>query len=514
MNIKNFYYSFRDFSYTNLLICLVLIKAIAMVLVIFFGGIGLSPDEAQYWTWSRSLDWGYYSKPPGIAWQIWAGTQLFGHTELGVRFVSILFSMAQALAVYFLALQCKFKLRTAFYCGIMMALCPIGMLGSLLAITDGGFLLFWTLSCLVMVTALNDNRPANPLLIGVTILFGALFKWPIYLFWIAFFIFRWRYFPKQPLVQCFLGVLISLLGLLPTLWWSWSHDWATFRHVATIVQGGNVTHLKGNFLEYIGSQFLLLSPVLFILSILAYVKWLKTCFTLSPQLFFCGATSISSLLFVAMLSIFQKVQGNWGLFIYPTAIILIGWYACEVAKKQIWVRLGVGVSLAMIGMLLALPHLPMDHSMYKISPFKHNLGWVQLKEVLEKNGYDPEKNFLVSDKYQTTSILSFYSEGQKRAYFLNLHGSRRNQFSYWPQLHEEQKGQIGYFVWVENTPHFEKQWKDKYEFYQSELKKYFDQVEFLEISPLLHHEGEIVKGVFLFKCQNCKEHQPNQSHLY
>ena len=33
---------------------------------------GLNPDEAQYWFWSRDFAFGYYSKPPMIAWVIGA----------------------------------------------------------------------------------------------------------------------------------------------------------------------------------------------------------------------------------------------------------------------------------------------------------------------------------------------------------------------------------------------------------------------------------------------------------
>ena len=38
----------------------------------------LSPDETNYWQWSRYLDIGYYDHPPMIAWTIWLATQLFG----------------------------------------------------------------------------------------------------------------------------------------------------------------------------------------------------------------------------------------------------------------------------------------------------------------------------------------------------------------------------------------------------------------------------------------------------
>ena len=46
-----------------------------------FTTFNLFGDEAQYWLWSKELDFGYYSKPPLLAWF------LFGHTAfLETRF--------------------------------------------------------------------------------------------------------------------------------------------------------------------------------------------------------------------------------------------------------------------------------------------------------------------------------------------------------------------------------------------------------------------------------------------
>ena len=42
-------------------------------------------DEAHYWEWSRRLGLSYYSKGPGIAWAIAAGTAIFGDNPLGIR---------------------------------------------------------------------------------------------------------------------------------------------------------------------------------------------------------------------------------------------------------------------------------------------------------------------------------------------------------------------------------------------------------------------------------------------
>ena len=48
------------------LIILFLIKIIALNLTTF----NLFGDEAQYWLWSKEIEFGYFSKPPFLAWII------------------------------------------------------------------------------------------------------------------------------------------------------------------------------------------------------------------------------------------------------------------------------------------------------------------------------------------------------------------------------------------------------------------------------------------------------------
>src|SRR5215212_5096768 len=45
----------------------------------------LYPDEAQYWFWAQHPAFGYYSKPPLIAWLIALTTGMFGDGEFAVR---------------------------------------------------------------------------------------------------------------------------------------------------------------------------------------------------------------------------------------------------------------------------------------------------------------------------------------------------------------------------------------------------------------------------------------------
>ena len=51
------------------LIIIVLTFILLRVFAIISTPLELSADEAQYWLWSKELNWGYFSKPPMIAWQ-------------------------------------------------------------------------------------------------------------------------------------------------------------------------------------------------------------------------------------------------------------------------------------------------------------------------------------------------------------------------------------------------------------------------------------------------------------
>ena len=121
--------------------------ALALILVVRVAAVLASPlnlyaDEAQYWRWAQELAWGYYSKPPMIAWLIHLTTGLLGDSESAVRLAAPFLHTAAAGALYF-AGRAMFSARTGTYAALLYALMPAVTLSSTVLSTDGVLMPFW-----------------------------------------------------------------------------------------------------------------------------------------------------------------------------------------------------------------------------------------------------------------------------------------------------------------------------------------------------------------------------------
>lgn len=469
------------------LILVLFVKALVVLLVVQFGEIALSPDEAQYWAWSKVPSFGYYSKPPGIAWQIAMTTALFGDTELGVRFGALILSTATACSLYLLALRCNLSSMAAFFAATAFALSPLGFLDAFATTTDGGFLLFF-----VLASASLTPRP-NWLLFGLWVALGALFKWTIFiLFPIA--LFGLLLLPKMRSKQALMGFLIPLTALLPSLYWNVAHDFATFRHVATQTLE---TASRGNPLDFLASQIALFSPLYFMLWLFSARALSTTGHLLqfSPKAKIAALGSLSFFILYFALSFCKKIQANWAIYLYPLACIPLAAYALP-AKKALFTCATVLACLLSL-VTLALPSLQ-RHTLcpipYKLNPLQQCLGWRELPKALSQLGYDPNMHILIGDKYQITSVLRFYVS--QKAYFLNLGKARNNQFTYWPGL---QKGQSGYFIAVCNR--FQSG-PLEIQAYLQRLAPYFTKVGHRALVPLFLASGHPAKSALIFYCED------------
>ena len=66
------------------------------IAALFVSPSELGFDEAQYWDWSRHFAFGYFTKPPLIAWIIGIERGLCGDTAACVRLASPLFHLIES----------------------------------------------------------------------------------------------------------------------------------------------------------------------------------------------------------------------------------------------------------------------------------------------------------------------------------------------------------------------------------------------------------------------------------
>jgi len=125
---------------TTLLIiaAVVLIRLLGVILT----PLNLGPDEAQYWRWGQSFDWGYWSKPPLIGWVIGATTSLFGDAEWAVRLAAPLTHGFGAVMLPLLG-RAMFGIGVGTAAALIYLLMPGVTLSSAIISTDGLLLPLW-----------------------------------------------------------------------------------------------------------------------------------------------------------------------------------------------------------------------------------------------------------------------------------------------------------------------------------------------------------------------------------
>ena len=107
----------------RLLVAIIVVVTLARVGVLMASNIGFHGDEAQYWSWSQDLAWGYYTKPPMIAWLIRAATVVCGDAEWCARAGSPLLHAGTSLFCALIAGR-LFDSRTGFWAGLLFLTLP------------------------------------------------------------------------------------------------------------------------------------------------------------------------------------------------------------------------------------------------------------------------------------------------------------------------------------------------------------------------------------------------------
>jgi len=280
---------------------------------------GLHGDEAQYWAWSQEPAFGYFSKPPMIAWVIGATTSIFGHSEWAVRLSAPLLHIITSVMI-FLAGRKLFTAEAGFWAAMIYTLMPAVWLSSYIMSTDAALLLFWA-TALHAWTALRDGGGWGRVLqLGLALGFGLLSKYAM-----AFMIpiLCLTVFFDKPSRTALLGIrgaaaaAIAAALLTPNLMWNAAHDFATISHTAENANLGrdlfNPKEVWRFWVDQFGVFGLLPVPMLFL------ALWAAFKGRLAPPAKWLAALAALPLLVITAEALLSRANANWAVTAYIAA---------------------------------------------------------------------------------------------------------------------------------------------------------------------------------------------------
>jgi len=368
---------------------------------------GLYPDEAQYWFWAQHPAFGYYSKPPLVAWLIWLTTAAFGDSEFAIRLSAPLLHAGVAGVVYAIAAR-LYDRRTGFWSALAYATLPGVSLSAFIISTDAVLLPCWAAALYAFIRAREPGGERWWLVAGIAAGTGLLAKYAMAYWLLSAF----GFVLLAPGEQRHLRPLCAATGIagliyLPNLWWNWSHSFVSFLHLRdNAALSARLFHPTA-FLEFLGSQFGVIGPVFFAALIVIVAR---PCALWEPRARLLAAFALPTLILMLVLSMLSRAEPNWAAPAYVSGIVLVVAWAIARGWRN-WVGAGVALNLmaaiALFGTADALAAIGVAVPA-KYDPLHRLRGWRELgQEVGAILRTHPGLTLLADDRELLAALIYY-----------------------------------------------------------------------------------------------------------
>ena len=153
-----------------------------------FTTFNLFGDEAQYWLWSKDIDFGYFSKPPFLSWIIRVYTEILGSSFVSLKLLPSFVYLLIAWSIYNLLINSGLNKKDSFAGCLIFLFIPAVSFSSFIISTDLFLLLFWTLSLNELIKINSEQGLKNFILLGIFLGLGFLSKYAAIYFVICLFV--------------------------------------------------------------------------------------------------------------------------------------------------------------------------------------------------------------------------------------------------------------------------------------------------------------------------------------
>ena len=377
-------------------------------------GLDLYGDEAQYWTWSLDPAFGYFSKPPLLAWIIAATTAVCGDGAACIRVSAPVLHGLTALVLAGLA-RFLYGGAAGLWTAVAYVTLPAVFLGSLVISTDTPLLLCWSVALYAVARGVESPVWRWWILAGVALGFGLLAKYAAAYFLVGLALYllvspqaRHQAGFLKPVVTA----LIAGVVLLPNIWWNAETGFITFQHTADNANIGGASGAASLFqplklLSFWGEQIGVFGPVLFFALIYLLAADGRRRLAEDRSRFLISMM-LPPLIIVSVVALLSRAHANWAATAYPAATVLVvGWLVLEARARWVAIAAGLNTVLA-VGLFLAVSQAGQaTYWLPKWLAFDKGMrGWSELGGYASavRSGY-PEARFLVEDRMLFAELM-------------------------------------------------------------------------------------------------------------
>lgn len=373
--------------------------------------LNLLPDEAQYWAWAQTLDFGYFSKPPMIAWVIAASTALCGDGEACVRAASPLMHALTAMLVFAIGRELAGD-RVGFWSSIAYATLPGVSFSALLISTDVPLLLFWALALLVFVRWLRTGALLWAAVLGLSVGLGLLSKYAMAYFVLcaAIYLVLSREARRSVSIpQAVAALSVSAAILVPNLLWNIRHGWATVEHTAANANWSGNLFNPAEALEFFGAQAGVFGPVLLAALALRIALVRRMPLSEGERLLCCFSLPVLAIVFVQ--AFISRAHANWAAPAYVAGCLLVtGWLLGSARRGVVLIgSTALHTAFALILSAYASGALAIDLPKQVDPIFSRQRGWDVLGREISRELASRPGWTLVADERKLMAELVYYT---------------------------------------------------------------------------------------------------------
>ncbi len=409
-------------------VCLCVLLAFRLV-ALKAAQIDLVMDEAQYWTWSRDFAFGYFSKPPLIAWIIRAAGEVCGQSEACVRAASpVLYTLSAFML--FLTGRALFDARIGFWAALVFVTLPGVSYASLLITTDAPLIFLWTVMLFFWVMLVKRQSMGFAILLGVAIGIGLLAKQAMIYALVCIACHAAMSRQARDALKGGRGPIAAAIALAlfsPNIVWNAAHGFPTAKHTGANIGWQSPYVHPVALLEFLGAQFGLFGPILLIVLARAGFRELRAPSDPNKTLLLCFALPVLALLIVQAL--LSRAHGNWAATAYPAASIFVTAALLERGRQRLF-NISLGLHLVLAAAMATAPAFVRNWPVFEQLKFlRSSLGWEGTAGVVRKRLAEERYGaLLVGSREMAAELLYYLRDSPVPLYVWQRGGAPHNHY--------------------------------------------------------------------------------------